>query len=275
MVEQISRYARMDENVGTAPAAEDNRPGTSPGRPVLIVMMAVLVGIAYVVVQTAVVVLFLLLDLARNPRLDVDAWADQAASNGTILAAATCLASLVSIPLLMGLVTLYVRRQQRPASVREFLWLQWPGAKSLAIWITATVGYVFAADWLTSQLGDEVTADFMIEAYRSAGSVALLWVALVIAAPLNEELLFRGLLFRGLMSTRWGWVGAAIITSLAWALIHIQYDWYAIGLIFVGGLLLAAARQLSQSVVTCILMHSAWNFISTIQTVRMVGSDIN
>ncbi|MEX0610864.1 MAG: CPBP family intramembrane glutamic endopeptidase [Pirellulales bacterium] len=265
----------MDENVETAPAEEANAIGDASERPVLTVLLAVVVGVAYVVVQAAVVLGLLVLELARDPGLDVDAWADQAESNGTVLAVATCLASLVTVPLIIGLVALLVRRQQRPAPIREFLWLHWPGAKSLALWIAAVIGYVFAADWFTALLGHEMTSDYLIEAYLSAGSVSLLWAALVIAAPLSEELLFRGFLFRGLMSTRLGRVGAAIITSLAWALIHIPYDWHVIAVIFVGGLLLAAARQSTQSVVTCILMHSAWNFLAMIQTVLLVGRDVN
>jgi len=41
---------------------------------------------------------------------------------------------------------------------------------------------------------------------------------------LFEELFFRGFLFRGLSSSFMGPVGAVLVTSALWALIHTQYD---------------------------------------------------
>ena len=261
----------MDENVPPLSAEESNSVDDPQTRPLLTVLLAIVVGLAYLAVQILVVIGLLVLELTRNPNLDIDAWADQAVSNGTILSIATSLAALITVPLMIGFTALLVRRQQRSAPIRQFLLLRWPGAKSLAIWLSAVSIYVFAADWFMLLSGHDMTAEFMIEAYRTADSVALLWVALLVAAPVTEELFFRGFLFRGLMSTRLRWWGAAIITSLAWTLIHVQYNWQTMLVIFLGGLLLAAARQSSQSVVTCILMHTVWNFVAMFQTMLIVG----
>jgi membrane protease YdiL (CAAX protease family) len=87
----------------------------------------------------------------------------------------------------------------------------------------------------------------------------------VIAAPVTEELLFRGLLFGGLAPSALGAFGAAIVTSLVWAAIHIQYDLFDMGTIFLAGLLLAAARHSTQSVILCIILHSAMNFVATVE----------
>lgn len=49
------------------------------------------------------------------------------------------------------------------------------------------------------------------------------WVAIVIVAPLGEELVFRGIIFLGL--ARWlGGLPAAVISSLLFGLIHLQPD---------------------------------------------------
>jgi membrane protease YdiL (CAAX protease family) len=45
-------------------------------------------------------------------------------------------------------------------------------------------------------------------------------VLLVIAAPVAEEIIFRGFLYRGLSESRLGVVGAIVVTALIWTLLH-------------------------------------------------------
>ena len=54
-----------------------------------------------------------------------------------------------------------------------------------------------------------------------AGSRLNIFVLIVIAAPLSEELLFRGLLFSRLM-VKWGATRAMIVSSLAFGLLHLN-----------------------------------------------------
>lgn len=57
------------------------------------------------------------------------------------------------------------------------------------------------------------------------------------------------------------------MTSAAWAVIHVQYDWYGMAVIFVTGIVFGIARKKSKSLLTTILMHSYMNMIATIETV--------
>lgn len=53
-----------------------------------------------------------------------------------------------------------------------------------------------------------------------------LWLGvlvIVIGAPLWEELLFRGFLLPALTKTRWGFLGAAFMTTFAWTALHLNY----------------------------------------------------
>lgn len=45
-------------------------------------------------------------------------------------------------------------------------------------------------------------------------------LAIVIGAPITEELLFRGFLLPALTKTRWGFAGAALLTTLGWTALH-------------------------------------------------------
>src|SRR5438477_379116 len=80
-------------------------------------------------------------------------------------------------------------------------------------------------------LGTEVVPGFMSEAYlwaRDSGSLVLCFLAVVIVAPISEEVAFRGFLFRGLSASWLGASGAIIATSAAWAAMHVQYDTFTL-----------------------------------------------
>jgi membrane protease YdiL (CAAX protease family) len=82
--------------------------------------------------------------------------------------------------------------------------------------------------------------------------------AVVIAAPLAEELLFRGLVYR-LARRTWG-VGAAVsLSSLSFALVHGE-PWYLFGLIGLG-LLLAFLYEMTRSVTACWVAHAVHNSV--------------
>ena len=93
----------------------------------------------------------------------------------------------------------------------------------------------------------------------------LLWLTLVVAAPVLEEFMFRGFLFAGLVRSPLGVAGTALATSLIWAMLHVQYDATIITMIFVVGLLLTAARQVTGSIIPCLAMHAAMNAAAIVE----------
>lgn len=88
---------------------------------------------------------------------------------------------------------------------------------------------------------------------------ALVLPAVVIGAPLSEEMIFRGQWFAALAQSRLGRVGAALITSAAWALMHMSEPWLSIGLIFAMGLVLAWVLLRYGSLTLTIILHGLWN----------------
>src|SRR4030095_14541940 len=105
-------------------------------------------------------------------------------------------------------------------------------------------------DLFTFMVGRDVVPRFMVEAYvsaRASNSLPLFFVAVVVVAPIAEEIAFRGFLFRGLSQSWLGVSGALMATSAAWAAMHIQYDAFTVGQIFCIGLLLGWIRWASGS----------------------------
>ncbi len=82
-----------------------------------------------------------------------------------------------------------------------------------------------------------------------------------IAAPVMEEFVLRGFMFRGWSQSFLGPVGSIVLTSVLWGLMHIQYDWFGRFWIFVTGLALGHFRWRSNSTWLTVMVHSAINTV--------------
>ncbi|MEQ1613645.1 MAG: type II CAAX endopeptidase family protein [Hyphomicrobiaceae bacterium] len=84
---------------------------------------------------------------------------------------------------------------------------------------------------------------------------------IIVGAPLSEELLFRGFLQSALAKSRIGYLGASIVTTLAWGALHIQYSIYGLAEIFVVGFVLCWVLRRTGTLWATILMHGLYNGI--------------
>ena len=113
---------------------------------------------------------------------------------------------------------------------------------------------------------------FMTESYRTAGVLPLFWLAIVVAAPLFEELFFRGFVFAGLAASRLGAYWAIGMTAVVWGGIHQQYEPLDIFFICTGGVILGLARLKTNSVYTPIVLHALMNLVAIVETALFAGS---
>jgi len=133
-----------------------------------------------------------------------------------------------------------------------------PRRSEILVGIACLAALLIAFDLLTLAFGRDVVPRFMREAYvsaRSSNSLVLFFLAVVVVAPIAEEVAFRGFLFRGLSATWLGVAGAMVLTSAAWAAMHVQYDWVTLAQIFLIGLLLGWLRWASGSTLLTILLQ--------------------
>jgi membrane protease YdiL (CAAX protease family) len=104
---------------------------------------------------------------------------------------------------------------------------------------------------------------FMTQLLSNPHWLMLLMVS--VAAPVGEELLFRGYLFRAFRHTWLGFSGTLLLTSLLFASLHMgQYGWYGVAQTFVLALLLGFARERTGSVLTPIAIHMAQNTLASL-----------
>ena len=178
--------------------------------------------------------------------------------DGFVLSVCTITTTLGCGILLLGVIKL-----KRGAVIKEYLGLTTVTTPEAVRWIAAVLVCFVVWDGLNVVLGRPVVPEFMSLAYASANPLWLLWVAVVIAAPLFEEMFFRGFLIEGFRSSFLGPIGAVVLTSALWAVIHQQYDVYDMSTIFVLGCILGGARLQTGSVLLPFGMHMLVNLIAT------------
>jgi membrane protease YdiL (CAAX protease family) len=103
------------------------------------------------------------------------------------------------------------------------------------------------------------------------GALLPLWVAMIVVAPVGEEILFRGFLFRGFIHEPRDAFPGILAISLIWAVLHLQYDWFGTALVFVLGLFLGLVRLWSGSTTLVILLHMLVNLESVAETAAVLG----
>jgi len=209
--------------------------------------------------QFAVILLYV---MTRDPA-DADAANPQAlATNGYLLA----LVTIVSGPAWIALLAFAARL--RGWRVADYLALVAPRRSEFAVGFACMAGLLVAIDVLTYAFGGDVVPTFMLESYKTArasGSLVLFFIAVVFIGPITEEIVFRGFLFRGLSASFLGVAGTLIVTSVAWALMHVQYEALLIGQIVLIGLVLGWLRWASGSTLLTIILHVMTNFVACVQ----------
>jgi len=191
---------------------------------------------------------------------------EQLTSNGLLVT----LAILFSSPLIISLTVLFAKLR-KGITIKEYLALHEMHWREITAWSFSLLLLAAASDGLTLLLKKPIAQEFMLNVYLTASVRPLLWIALVIAAPLSEEILFRGFLFKGIQDSRLGAPGAIILTSLAWAPLHNQYDLYGIATVTAIGLLFGFARLKTNSVYTTIVMHALANLIAAMEVLVYLG----
>jgi membrane protease YdiL (CAAX protease family) len=157
------------------------------------------------------------------------AWQDRTASPDELRAQTygggwMALVLIVASPFTLGVVVGAIRIVRQ--DLADYLALRWPSAGELGRGVAMMV--VLLLVWyLVAYLTGQKPSGFVIDGYRTAkqsGWLPVYLIALCIVAPVTEEFLVRGFLFRGWSQSFLGPVGAIALTSAAWAAVHTQYN---------------------------------------------------
>jgi len=179
--------------------------------------------------------------------------------------------SVGSAPFGLGALALAVWLSGRP--FWSYLGVVAPSRSDWIVGLVCLAVLLAVADFSARLLGHGVMPTFVSDMYRGAreaGALPLLALALVVIAPVTEELIFRGFLFRGWAASPLGAGGAILLTSFLWAAAHVQYDLFYMTLIFVLGLLFGWLRQRSGSTILTMGLHGIVNLWALLQAALLI-----
>lgn len=171
--------------------------------------------------------------------------------------------SLIEAPVVLGLIVLFIRIRRAP--VFEYLSLNRFTARAMLVSILIILGLTIVYDMASVALDRPILPDFMIAIYETACFRPLLYIVIILVAPVIEELLFRGFMFEGIRHSLPGAAGAILMTSAVWAALHLQYDVFDVTAIFLLGIALGIIKVRYNTLYIPILIHMLVNFIATVQ----------
>ena len=187
----------------------------------------------------------------------IEAMLPELVKNGDVLVMATLLGFFIAVPLMLLIIKL-----KRGTHLKDYFGFYSASGRDYLKWIGIMAVCVIAMGLIGEAIQEKSADAFTTGVFKTASNVPMLFVAVALLAPLFEELFFRGFLYKGLSEGKLGPVGAIVLTSLMWAVIHVQYDWFPILMIFMMGIVLGYARYKTGSIWVPIVLHALNNFAS-------------
>jgi uncharacterized protein len=165
--------------------------------------------------------------------------------------------------IICGLAVIIVVKLKRGSKLSDYLGLIFPKRRQLLFWLLVLIAFIGLSDVISILLGKPTTPEFMVKAYSLLASPWILWVALLVAAPLFEELFFRGFLIKGLSAS-----ALALVRCGYYLLRNVGGNSHSIrslgmATILVLGFILGTARIKSGSIILTMLLHSFTNLVAT------------
>lgn len=167
---------------------------------------------------------------------------------------------------LIGIVAIAKLADMRaPGRTASYLALRPFDTNAAWRWLAVAAAF-YAADWiievaLRQAIDMPAPPNWLDEAVLGPMMV----LSIVIVGPIFEELMFRGFMMEGLIPTRLGQSGALALSTLAWTLLHGDYDALSMMLVFGTGIIFGLARLTTGSLLLSILLHMAWNAVWVLQ----------
>jgi uncharacterized protein len=223
-----------------------------------VVLFVFFVVLAVIIIVMAVVLAVTQLGEAMSSPDIIDLTSDLVTDHLGLLIAVGGIGSSIAGTLLI----LAVIKVRKGRSIGEYLGLKRVGWRTLLLCLLITAVYLVLVAVVGSlaNIQDEDTG-VLVDAYNTSVWPALFWISVVVFAPLFEEPLARGFLFEGFRHSRLGLIGAVILTSLVWTVLHAGYSLFSLGAIFFFGIVLGYVRYWTGSLWSTMLMHGFYNLI--------------
>ncbi len=178
--------------------------------------------------------------------------------NGALFAVRLCIEALVETAVFISAIRL------AGGPVLQYLGLVRPRARDVVVGIACVAALLLTFQGLIYLSGAPIAPSFanIYRSARDAGALPLLWFAIVIVAPIDEEIMFRGFLFRGWAESRFGVRATIVLTAFAWTLTHLLDSVGFLIYAFFLGLIFGWLRWRSGSTILTIVLHMIVNVVN-------------
>lgn len=166
------------------------------------------------------------------------------------------------------LIVIGFTKTKKNIDLKNYLGFHKVDWKKAWIWPILLLLYMVLEEQLMTHFPTLFESDFAEKLISTTDNLWVLLLGVGIVAPIFEELLFRGFMYKGL-ANKYGGISAAIITSLIFAAIHIQYNPLIIILLIPVGLILGLSRYYTKSIWVPIILHCINNSSGIIYTMIM------
>lgn len=119
----------------------------------------------------------------------------------------------------------------------------------------------FGAMYCIDKLGLE-SSEYFYQILNSNFEIVLGFFVICISAPIMEEILYRGILYRALVKSKLSSVSIILISSIVFTLVHTQYGLVDLAVVLILGIYLGWVRYKTNSLVVPIVCHAAINSTS-------------
>lgn len=162
----------------------------------------------------------------------------------------------------LGVVAILLAARIRHFSPAD-LGVRPPNLTSALIWTACFAGLVILEEILSPMVG--VPAPERWGTVYGLPTKLLRVVAMVVSAPVAEELLFRGLIYHVVANTWLRDTGAIVVSAAAFAALHVQYGAAALLFVVIDGLFYGTVRYSTDSILLTIALHAAGNAYAAYQ----------
>ena len=131
----------------------------------------------------------------------------------------------------------------------------------LMLIVTLYAGGTFVT-WVMEQLQQPVTAEDIVPTEAGLGLFLIALPGLVIIGPMIEEFIFRGWMLPALKQRGMGWIGALIVSSILFGLLHVFAGPASIAYTAVLGFTAGITRILSGRLWGAVLLHALNNLVA-------------
>src|SRR5262249_3035386 len=170
--------------------------------------------------------------------------------------------ALVGIPsgaVVIGLALFAAWRSRQPAP--DYLGLVMPRGRAWELLGIAALTWMMPILWfavIAPQFGHMARPTPLGDGF-APWQVVLIRLEASVLTPAWEEIVFRGLLYRGIERSRLGTVGAVVVTAIAFALCHFRPSWFDVLYLTCNGIGFALLRARSGSVLPSMVVHGLVN----------------